>query len=244
MSGETSASTPATPVASTDAAPPQAQTVTIPLEQLQTFTQIQTRLAQIETEQRAREDAARAEQVKLMAAKGQIEEALQKQQEENRRQLENERTQRSAVEERAKRYALDGELSKVLASQPLVPGGAEQLTQLWRNQFQVEPQGESFHVRTPTFQSVSDFVGVQLARPEYAHFIRAQNPAGGTAGTTGAHQAAPTRRLTRLRPPRQRTSARRSFSKCRRWPKTQPTDARLNPAAPMGLNSRSIVRQA
>ena len=122
MSAEPSASTAATPLASTDAAPAQAQTVTIPLEQLQTFTQIQTRLAQIETEQRAREDAARAEQVKLMAAKGQIEEALQKQQEENRRQLENERTQRSALEERAKRYALDGELSKVLASQPLVPG--------------------------------------------------------------------------------------------------------------------------
>ena len=98
----------------------------------------------------------------------------------------------SALEERAKRYALDGELSKALASQPLVPGGAEQLTQLWRNQFQVEPQGESFHVRTPTFQSVGDFVGAQLARPEYAHFVRAQNPAGGTAGTTGAHQAAPT----------------------------------------------------
>ena len=48
------------------------------------------------------------------------------------------------------------------------------------------------HVRTPTFQSVSDFVAAQLARPEYAHFIRASNPGGGTAGTTGAHQAAPT----------------------------------------------------
>src|SRR5271163_4233343 len=98
MSAETSAPAAPTPVASTDGAPAQAQTVTIPLEQLQTFTHIQTRLAQIETEQRAREDTARTEQVKLMAAKGQIEEALQKQQEENRRQLESERTQRTALE--------------------------------------------------------------------------------------------------------------------------------------------------
>ena len=104
----------------------------------------------------------------------------------------SERASRSAVEERAKRYALDGEVSRVLASQPLVPGGAEQLTQLWRSQFVVEPQGDSFTVRTPTFQSVGDFVTAQLARPEYAHFIRASNPGGGTAGTTGAHQAAPT----------------------------------------------------
>ena len=113
------------------------------------------------------------------------------------------------------------------------PGGAEQLTQLWRNQFQVEPQGESFHVRTPTFQSVSDFVGAQLARPEYAHFIRAQNPGGGTAGTTGAHQAAP----TPTNPAAAATP--KNFGEAiilqmQEMAKSQPTDARLNPAAANG----------
>jgi hypothetical protein len=151
--------------------------------------------------------------------------------------------QRSALEERAKRYALDGELSKALASQPLVPGGAEQLTQLWRNQFQVEPQGESFHVRTPTFQSVGDFVGAQLARPEYAHFLRAQNPTGGTAGTTGAHQAAPTP-ASPAAPTTPKNFGEAIVLQMQEIYKGQPSDARLNPAAPMGLNSRSIIRHA
>jgi hypothetical protein len=174
---------PAGPAATPAPAPaPQPQTVTIPLEQLQTFTSVQARLAQLEAEQRSRDEAARAEQVKLMAAKGEIENALRLQREEAQKQLDAERTAKVALEERAKRYALDGELSRVLASQPLVPGGAEQLTQLWRNQFTVEPQGDSFNVRTPTFQSVGDFVKAKLGAPEYSHFIRASNPGGGTAG--------------------------------------------------------------
>jgi hypothetical protein len=169
------------------------QTVTIPLEQLQTFTSVQARLATLEAEQRSRDETARAEQVKLLAAKGEIEKALQTQREEAQKQIDAERTSRAAVEERAKRYARDGELSRALASQPLVPGGAEQLTQLWSSQFVVEAAGESFNVRTPTFQTVTDFVKAKLAAPEYAHFIRAQNPAGGTAGAPASGSlAAPT----------------------------------------------------
>ena len=174
------ATPPATPPPATPAQP---QTVTIPLEQLQTFTSVQARLAQMEADQRSRDEAARAEQVKLLAAEGRD---RKRPADSARRGAEDSSTpsgqSRAAVEERAKRYALDGEVSRVLASQPLVPGGAEQLTQLWRNQFVVEPQGDSFTVRTPTFQSVGDFVAAQLARPEYAHFIRASNPGGGTAG--------------------------------------------------------------
>ena len=65
------------PAVATVAAPPAvAQTVTIPLKQLQTFTSIQARLAQVEAEQRTRDDAARVEQVKLLAQKGEIENAL------------------------------------------------------------------------------------------------------------------------------------------------------------------------
>jgi len=190
--------TPAAPAAAQVAAPPvpapaqQPQTVTIPLEQLQAFTSIQTRLAQIESEQCARETAHQQEQATILAKKGEVENALNLMRQQSEQQLANERAVRATIEERAKRYALDGEVSRVLASQPLVPGGAEQLTQLWRSQFTVEPQGDSFTVRTPTFQSVSDFVTAQLGRPEYAHFVRAQNPGGGTAGTTGGHQAAPT----------------------------------------------------
>jgi hypothetical protein len=230
------------PAAPPPAAPLQPQTVTIPLEQLQTFTSVQARLAQFEAEQRSRDEAARAEQVKLLAQKGEIENALRLQREEGQKALDAERSSRAAVEERAKRYALEGEVSRVLSSQPLVPGGAEQLSQLWRNQFVVEPQGDSFNVRTPTFQSVGDFVAAQLARPEYAHFIRASNPGGGTAGTTGAHQAAPTSPANPPAPVAPKNFGEAIIMQIQESQKNQPSDPRLNPAAPMGLNARSIFR--
>ncbi|MHB8397329.1 MAG: hypothetical protein ACYDCI_00120 [Candidatus Limnocylindrales bacterium] len=224
-------------------APSPPPTVTIPLEQLQTFTAVQARLAQLEAEQRSRDEAARAEQVRLMAAKGEVENAFKIQREEADKRLADERSQRNALEERAKRYALDGELSRVLASQALVAGGAEQLTTLWRNHFVVEPQGDSFTVRTPTFQTVNDFVATTLGRPEYAHFIRASHPAGGTAGTPSSGAASPPTTPANPTP----TAQPKNFGEAiilqiQDKMSSQPADPRLNPAAAMGLNSRSYVR--
>jgi hypothetical protein len=223
-----------TAAANATAAPAQPQTVTIPLEQLQTFTSIQARLAQVEAEQRQRDDAARVEQVKLLAQKGEVENALRIQREQAEQQLNTERSQRAAIEERAKRYALDGELSRVLASQALVPGGAEQLTQLWRNQFTVEAQGDTFSVRTPTFQSVSDFVAGQLAQPNYAHFIRSTN-AGGTGGTTGAHQADPTPPLNAPAPVQPKTLGEAVILHMQSIKGNASADPRLDLSSPMGL---------
>jgi hypothetical protein len=233
MADETIAST-TTPVPASAPAPAPAQTVTIPLEQLQTFTSIQARLAQVEAEQRQRDDAARVEQVKLLAQKGEIENALRIQREQAEHQLNSERSQRAAIEERAKRYALDGELSRVLASQPLVAGGAEQLTQLWRNQFTVEAQGDSFAVRTPTFQSVHDFVASQLAQPQYAHFIRSNNQ-GGVAGTTGAHQADPTPPVHPAAPPQPKTLGEAVILHMQSNKGGANSDPRLDLSSPMGL---------
>jgi hypothetical protein len=237
------ASAPPAPVPNpaTSAAPLQPQTVTIPLEQLQTFTSIQTRLAQIESEQRAREVAAQQEQAAILAKKGEVENALNMLRQQTEQQLANERAARATIEERAKRYALDGEVSRVLASHPLVPGGAEQLTQLWRSQFTVQPEGDSFAVRTPTFQSVSDFVIASLAKPEYAHFIRAQNPGGGTAGTTGAHQSAPTPAANLTAQPPADMNLSQAVILAMASQKKVMDDPRLTPALGFGLRA---VRQA
>ena len=132
----------------------------------------------------------------------------------------------------------------MLAAQPLVGAAAEQLTQLWRNQFVVEPQGESFVVRTPAFQSVGDFVAAQLALPQYAHFIRASNPGGGTAGTTGAHVTMPTTPANPAAPVVPKNFGEAIILQMQENKKNEPSDPRLNPAAAMGLNSRSMVRQA
>src|ERR1700678_3145543 len=85
----------ATPPAATHAQP---QTVTIPLEQLQTFTSVQARLAQMEADQRSRDEAARAEQVKLLAQKGKMKTPLRLKGEEGQKALDAGRTSRAAVE--------------------------------------------------------------------------------------------------------------------------------------------------
>ena len=250
--------TPATPAAATVAAvpattatppPPAApQTVTIPMEQLQTFTTMQSRLAQMELDQQARNEKAIAERVQLLAQKGEIENAMKIQREEAQKQLDAEKATHAATTDRAKRYALDGEVSRVLASQPLVPGGAEQLTQLWRREFLVEPAGDSFTVRTATFQTVGDFVAAQLAKPEYAHFIRASNPGGGTAGGSGGGGlAAPTAPAHPAAPPVPGNFGEAIILQMAEIQKGKAGDNRIDPTQAMGLNTRSIrptVRQA
>jgi len=237
---------PATPAAAAVAAvpvagpPPSAQTVTIPLEQLQAFTSIQTRLAQMETDQRARDETARAEQVKILAAKGQVEEALRTQREQAEKDIQAERVKLAQTEERARRYALDGELARHLSAQPLVAGGAEQLTRLWRDQFVVQPQGESFVVQTQDFQPVGAFIAAQLGRPEYAHFVRAQNPGGGTAGGT-AVQSVHTTAANPAAEPQPKNFSEAVILHTQSLEKTK-ADPRLTPSLGFGL--RPMARQA
>jgi hypothetical protein len=218
----------------------QSQTVTIPLDQLNAFTAMQARLAKVEEEQQKRDATAREEQVKILAAKGQVEEALRAQREEAQRALDAERIQRTQVEERAKCYALDGELARALSSYSLVAGGAEQLTQLLRDQFIVEPQGSSFAVRTQEFKSAGEHIGSMLGRPEFAHFLRAQNPAGGTGATgTQSTQSTPANSVGDSQP--------RNFSEAviMQMAATQKqfADPRLNPTIPFGLRGMPLAKQ-
>jgi hypothetical protein len=166
--------------------------ITLTAEQWVAYTSTQSRVAQLEDIERRRTADAQAAEVKALQAKGQIEQAFNLQREQAQLEIEAERKKLKATEDRAKRYALDGELARALAAQPLVTGGADQLAQLWRSQFSVEAQGDTFAVRTPDFQPVGVWIASQLGRPEYAHFLRPQNPGGGTAGGPAGSQGAPT----------------------------------------------------
>jgi len=212
------------------------QTVTIPLEQIQAFTGMQARLAQLENEQRSRENAAQQEQARVLAEKGQVENALRMLRDQTEQQVQAERARLAQVEERAKRYALEGELSRALAACNLVPGGAEQLTQLWKSQFTVEAQGDSFAVRTPTFQSVGEFVSQQLARTEYSHFLRAQNPGGGTGGVQPSLQTPPSTPANPAQMPQPKNMGEAVILHMQSVQKAQ-GDARANMSLPMGLKA-------
>jgi hypothetical protein len=212
------------------------QTVAIPLEQVQAFTTMQARLAQLESEQRSREQAIQQDQARALAQKGEVENALRLLREQSEQQVQAERARLTQVEERAKRYALDGELSRALSACNLVPSGAEQLTQLWRSQFLVDAQGDSFAVRTPTFQSVGDFVQQQLARPEYAHFVRAQNPGGGTGGVQPSAQALPSTPANPAQMPQPKNMGEAVILHMQNMQKAQ-GDPRANLSLPMGLKA-------
>lgn len=143
-------------------------------------------LGRVRAEKEAEISAAKVKEATALAKAGEAERAVQILQDKALADLTAEKAQRTLLEERAKRYALDGELARALSSQPLVPGGAEQLTELFRGKFVVEPEGDTFKVRThQTFEPVGAFIAAQLGRPEFAHFVRAQNPQGGIAGTGG-----------------------------------------------------------
>ncbi len=163
------------------AAPVAPQTVTIPLEQLQAFTSIQARLAEHEEQTRRAAAEAQRREAEVLAERGNLQDALRQLREQSEQQLQAERQKAVEVQQRAQQYALDSELSRALSGENLVPGGVEQLSRLFRGDFVVEPQGSAFQVRTPTYQSVPEYIKAQLGRPEYAHFLRAQNPGGGTA---------------------------------------------------------------
>ena len=212
------------------------QTVAIPLEQVQAYTTMQARLAQLESEQRNREVAIQQDQARVMAQKGEVENALRLLREQSDQQVQAERARLAQVEDRAKRYALDGELSRALSACNLVPGGAEQLTHLWRGQFVVDAQGDSFAVRTPTFQTVSDFVHQQLSRPEYAHFVRAQNPGGGTGGIQPSAQTLPSTPANATQMPQPKNMGEAVILHMQNMQKAQ-GDPRANISLPMGLKA-------
>ncbi len=152
---------------------------TVPLEQ---FTAIQVRLAELEKERADREAKARQVEIEALKVKGDYEKVFSLQREQSQAELQVERTRLREIEERAKRYALDRELAIALASKPLVPGGAEHLTRLLRDDFQVTTAGDSFVVQSKDFRSVGDYIGVMLSRPDYQCFVRANNPSGGSGG--------------------------------------------------------------
>jgi hypothetical protein len=172
------------PPVAAPAAPAAPVGVTLTPEQWAAYTSTQSRLAELESAEQKRAAEARETEIKALQAKGQIEQAFALQRQQAETQLETERKKLRDIEDRAKRYALDGELGRALSGHQLVTGGAEHLTKLLRDEFQVEAQGDSFVVRSKDFRPVGEFIGSMLGRPEYSCFVRAQNPGGGTAGGT------------------------------------------------------------
>jgi hypothetical protein len=169
---------------------PTSTAITLTSEQWASYTASLTRLDQLEAANVARDREAAQAAIDTATAKGEIKKAFDLTREQNRLDLEAERSKLKVVEDRSKRYALDGELGRALAAYNLVPHGAEQITQLIRDDFTAEGRGDSIVVQSKDFRSVADYVAAQMAT-RFTHMQRAGNPAGGTAGGSGT-QSLPT----------------------------------------------------
>jgi len=172
-------------------APPTPQAVTISMDQLQAFTAMQTRLTRIEEEQARTEQAKKHAEALILSQRGEHENALRMARETAEAALNAARAENTATQERAKRYALDGALAVALTGHSLVPGGAEQITRLIRDEFVVEPHGNSFNVRTQDFKSVGDYIASMLSQPTNQHWLLPKNPSGGVGVNQGTALAAP-----------------------------------------------------
>lgn len=91
-----------------------------------------------------------------------------------------------AEREQALRLAVrDRELMTVLARSPLVPGVAEQLLKLWREEFTVVVENDAFRVTAHDGRSVDAVVTEWLARREYGHFCVPSSRGGVATGGRG-----------------------------------------------------------
>lgn len=99
------------------------------------------------------------------------------------RRLAAERTEslKSAVRDR--------ELLGALAGQPLLPGAAEQLLKLWREELDAYEEQGVVRVATRDGRTAAAAVAEWLARPEFAHFC--QPPSRGGAGAGGVLRPIP-----------------------------------------------------
>lgn len=166
--------------------------VLLPKAQLEELLSYKAVVTQLEADKAAAEAARKESELKAQLKDGHFETALQTIKKQADDAAAAAKAQLMNTESRAKKYALEGELARALAAQPLSEGSAEQLTHLWRSEFVAEAEGDSFRVRTPqTYQSVPDFVAAKLGTPAFAKFLRPSTQ-GGVGGNPGAALATPT----------------------------------------------------
>ena len=127
-------------------------------------------------------DAKDAE-IKASPAKGQIEQAFALRRQQAKATIEAERAELKQTEERAKRYALDGELARALAAQP---PGSRRCRSAHADYGGISSRSKRRAIPSPSVRRISSRsapgIAAQLGRPEYSHFLRPNNPGGGTQG--------------------------------------------------------------
>lgn len=188
------AAAPAQTQTAVSAAPPvpgKPQAVTVPYEQFERF--LAAELSAKEAERRDKERAAEAERMKAEAQikQGQAEKAVETIREQHTRELADERKAKDEISERSKKFVRDKELAVACAGLPFVsPFAAKQFLAMVGPRLEAYPEGETFTVRTATFQSPEQLIAEARNDPQYAHFFAASTTGG--AKPANSNLTAPT----------------------------------------------------
>lgn len=232
----------ATPPAAVAPAAP--QTVTIPLEQLQAFTGIQARLAEMEARQRSADETHQRELQNAMLARGQAEDAVRMIREQSEQQLQAERDRAAETQRQAQTYAIDVEVARAMSPHQFSSSITRQAFEgEVRRQLIADANGKTFVVRTPTFQTAEQVVAGMVANPEYAPFLAPRGVSGTATGQSAQTPPAPSANPAPPEPEAPRNLGRDIIrqAKDNAASRNVSTDPRFDPSRPMGLGPAPAV---
>jgi len=173
--------------ASTLTPPPAPTAVAVPMEEFLRFQEDRRiRLEQAAVQERLEREAAEAKAHHL-AKTGEWEKGFAKQKEDYQSQLTKAEQNLAVTEARVKKYVTDSHLAMAMNGYEFTsPAAAQQFANLIRNELIAESQGDSYVVRTPTFESPAQLVAAKRQHPDYLHFFKASTQGGTANGPSSA----------------------------------------------------------
>lgn len=168
------------PKAEATATPPPAPAPPAPNPLAADLAALRAQVAEFENEKTERERLRIEAEEKKLVEKGEYEKLIKQRDE----RLAAETKRAVDAEERSKSYALSSQLAIAFSGHDLYPGSAEDLSKLWRDDFEAVPDGDGFVVRAKDGRPVKDVIAERLATERYSNHVKAtsRSSAGGGAG--------------------------------------------------------------
>lgn len=145
------------------------------------------RLAELEAADAERERLAREAEEEKLRAKGEFEKLIKQRDAD----LATEKAKAAAATDRAKAYALNTELAIAFSSHALVEGSAEDLSELWRKDFEVVADGDTWAARSKDGRTVKEVIAERLAG-RWSNHVKAEARSGSGGGNGNVPAPTPT----------------------------------------------------
>ena len=166
---------------------------TAPAIDPEAYASMMAKLAKLEAESAARTKSDQAKADAEAREKGKLDEVILAREREIAEKDKTilERDARLVEQDRVTARSFVGkELATALSNADLVPGAADQLARLWRDELDAKAVNGEWQVKTREGKSAAEFVKATLADSAYAHFVKAGSRGGAGADATRAAETA------------------------------------------------------